>query len=182
MGKPLCVELCAGKYGWAPSFLRLGYQVIGFDVVRHRGYPGELVLQDVRTLEGSRLRCARVIVASPPCTEFSSARRAFWGVTERADLSVVRACFRIAREARVPIVLENVHGLQQWLGPAIHHWGKFYLWGDGVPALLPQGPRWKDRTKMMHRSPLLRARIPTELSEAVARFHLDVHEAAAYPG
>jgi len=46
------------------------------------------------------------------------------------------ACFRIARECGVPIVLENVKGAQPWVGQAAWHYGSYYLWGD-VPALMP---------------------------------------------
>jgi hypothetical protein len=40
------------------------------------------------------------------------------------------ACFRIARELNVPIVLENVKGGQRWVGKAQANFGSYYLWGD----------------------------------------------------
>lgn len=46
------------------------------------------------------------------------------------------ACFRIAREAGLPLIVENVKGAQPWVGAARWHFGSFYLWGD-VPALMP---------------------------------------------
>jgi hypothetical protein len=36
------------------------------------------------------------------------------------------------------MVLENVRGLQKFLGRAVAHYGSYYLWGD-VPLLLPIG-------------------------------------------
>jgi site-specific DNA-cytosine methylase len=50
--KPLAIDLYAGLGGWADGFLAEGYTVVGFDIERHDygtgGYPGKLVLQDVR--------------------------------------------------------------------------------------------------------------------------------------
>ena len=73
--RPLAIDLFCGLGGWAEGFLAEGYDVIGFDIERHDygtgGYPGQLVLQDVLTLHGSQFKDATVIVASPPCQEFS---------------------------------------------------------------------------------------------------------------
>ena len=71
----MVIDLYCGLGGWAEGFLSEGYSVIGFDIERHDygtgGYPGQLVLQDVTTLHGSQFKDAAVIVASPPCTEYS---------------------------------------------------------------------------------------------------------------
>ncbi len=130
-----------GLGGWAEGFLAEGYDVIGFDI-EARPYPGQLVLQDVLTLDGRQFRNAAVIVASPPCQEFSymampwkrakqKARYIRDRQTEWSRLTALFwACWRIAREAGVPMVLENVKGAQPWVGPARAHFGSFYLWGD----------------------------------------------------
>ena len=34
--KPLCIDLCCGLGGWAEGFLAEGYDVVGFDIKRHR--------------------------------------------------------------------------------------------------------------------------------------------------
>jgi hypothetical protein len=139
--KPLCIDLFCGLGGWAEGFLAEGYEVIGFDIERHDygtgGYPGQLVLQDVLTLDGRQFRNATVIVASPPCTEFSYRGR--YGRKKNLpppDTTMFRAPFRIAQEAGVPVVVENVVWAQEFVGRAHKHWGSFYLWGD-VPALMP---------------------------------------------
>lgn len=136
--KPLAIDLCCGLGGWAAGFLAEGYRVVGYDVVPFPEYPGELVLRDVRTLDPFEFRGAAVIVASPPCNEFSY-RDLPWGRRlglPPPDVSIFRACEWIGREAGRPCIIENVRGAQNWVGPACAHLGPFYLWGD-VPALLP---------------------------------------------
>ena len=108
--------------GWADGFLAEGYDGIGFDIERHDygtgGYPGQLVLQDVLTLDGRQFRNAAVIVASPPCQAYSYRKMpwgALWREHSRMDddgapagnyqgkdpifNDLFHACFRIAREA-----------------------------------------------------------------------------------
>src|SRR5271169_1994689 len=157
----LCVDLFCGLGGWSEGFLAEGWQCIGFDLEQHaygeQRYPGQLVLQDVLTLHGSQFRKADMIVASPPCQNYSymampfsrGKREASWQRWERdspfGDFhlnDLFNACFRIQREAcesagrHIPMVVENVNGAQPWVGRAAWHFGSFYLWGD-VPAIMP---------------------------------------------
>lgn len=168
MGKPLAIDLCSGLGGWAEGFLARGFRVVGFDVVP-LPYPGERVLQDVRTIDGRRFKGASVILASPPCEEFSRLSMPWTRdrVTGPPDLSIVEACYRIAREAGVPLVLENVKGAVGYLGPPVVRYGSRYLWGDGVPALIPLAPpsRKQGLSGTRRRE---RAMIPRALSEYVA--------------
>lgn len=73
--KPLAIDLYAGLGGWTDGLLAAGYRCIGFDIERHaygtHKYPGQLVLADVRQIHGKQFRNADLIVASPPCQEFS---------------------------------------------------------------------------------------------------------------
>lgn len=73
--KPLAIDLFCGLGGWTRALLEIGYYVVGFDIERHEyddlRYPGEIVLQDVRTLDGRQFRGAALIVASPPCQAYS---------------------------------------------------------------------------------------------------------------
>lgn len=124
--RPLCIDLYCGLGGWAQGFLDLGFDVVGFDTHRHDYgtgvYPGQLVLQDATTLHGSQFAHAAVIVASPPCQEFSymsmpwsrgkqiaAAIRGergvqfpdgYTGSRTRCELTALfDACFRIQQEA-----------------------------------------------------------------------------------
>ena len=162
--KPLVVELFCGMFGWSAGFVAEGYRSVGFDI-EHDQHHGtvpdgcQLVLQDVLTLHGSQFRDAAVIVASPPCQNYSylampwsrsqnpnnskaaKALRLKWE-TEGPDNRLFDACFRIQREAieaagrYIPMVVENVRGAQPWVGRSAWNYGSFHLWGD-VPALMP---------------------------------------------
>jgi site-specific DNA-cytosine methylase len=145
--KPLAIDLFCGLGGWAEGFLAEGWDVIGFDI-EARPYPGQLVLQDVLTLDGRQFRNAACIVASPPCQKYSymampwkpAKALAVWYREDPARIAELNAlfdaCFRIQREAieaaghQIPMVIENVKGAQPWVGPARAHFGSFYLWGN----------------------------------------------------
>jgi hypothetical protein len=170
---PLAIDLFCGLGGWAEGFLAEGYDVIGFDIER-RPYPGQLVLQDVLTLHGSQFRKAAVIVASPPCDQFSRWDQPWPNVVKNRtipDPSLWRAAERIATEAGVPLVIENVRGAQMFMGPAQAHFGKQYLWGD-VPALLPpiSGQNCgRQKQGLTSARKAERAKIPFPLAQHIAR-------------
>ena len=140
MRKPLAVDLFAGLGGWTIGLMLEGYDCIGFDIERHQygemRYPAQLVVQDVLTLHGSQFKTADLIVASPPCQEYSymampwklakakaAAIRADTTGAELARLNrLFDACFRIQAEAslaagrHIPMIVENVRGAQPWVG------------------------------------------------------------------
>lgn len=158
MRKPLAIELFAGLGGFSTAAMAENYDCIGFDIERHvygaHRYPAQLVIQDVRTIHGSQLKDAAFIWASPPCQFFSYCAMPWRRAKElaakvRADpvllekeLELFKVCFRIQREASeaaghlIPTVVENVRGIQPWVGRARWNFGSFYLFGD-VPALMP---------------------------------------------
>ena len=146
--KPVVYDLFCGLGGWTEAFLAEGYRAVGFDIERHDygtgGYPGELILRDIRSIHGSELKDAAVIVASPPCQAYSY-RAMPWKRAKALpppDNTLFNECFRIQREASeaaghyIPLIVENVRGAQKWVGRAQWNYGSFYLWGD-VPALMP---------------------------------------------
>lgn len=160
--RPLAIDLFCGLGGWTDGLIAEGYDVIGFDIEEHKygdeKYPAQLVLQDVLTIHGSQFKDAALIVASPPCQEYSymampwskakEIRRQYLsGERDQANLTALfDACFRIQREAIeasrhfIPLVVENVRGAQEWIGRSRWNFGSFHLWGD-VPALMPMTAR-----------------------------------------
>ena len=115
MTEPLAIDLFCGLGGWTEGLLAEGYRVVGFDIERHHygeaKYPAQLVLQDVLTIHGRQFKEAALIVASPPCQEYSymampwsiaKQKRAEYldGTRDRQQLTALfDACFRIQREA-----------------------------------------------------------------------------------
>ena len=158
MRQPIAIDLFCGLGGWTEGLLAEGYYVVGFDIERHvygeEKYPAQLVLQDVLTIHGKQFKDVDLIVASPPCQEYSwmampfskgkqRAREYRDGTRPMAQLTgLFDACFRIQREAceaagrHIPLVVENVRGAQEWVGRSRWSYGSFHLWGD-VPALMP---------------------------------------------
>lgn len=165
--KPVAIDLCCGLGGWTEGLLSEGWQVRGYDIEEHQygeeRYPAELVLRNVLEMHGSEIADADLIVASPPCTEYSymampwsrakQIARGLRGEDEFPDPyrgsrtiaelnAIFDACFRIQREAseaagrHIPMVVENVRGAQAWVGCAAFNFGSYYLWGD-VPVLMP---------------------------------------------
>jgi hypothetical protein len=185
---PLAIDLFCGLGGWTEGLLAEGYDVVGFDIERHQygdhHYPGQLVLQDVCSLVGAQFVDAALIVASPPCQEYSYMAMPWTRAKERAakyrsgeldvaDLTrLFDAAVRIGREAGVPTVIENVRGAQPWIGRSRWNYGSYHLWGD-VPALMPMTLK-REAVKIEHREDIRRgAKVTPHLTNAAEHFKND---------
>jgi hypothetical protein len=156
---PLCIELFCGMFGWSQGWLEMGGRAVGFDIehLPHHGpvpKGADLVIQDVLTLHGSQFRDADLILASPPCQEFSY-RALPWKRAKALPppfkgMELFNACYRIQAEAceaanrHIPMIIENVRGAQKWIGQSRWNYGSYYLWGN-MPALMPHGQPRKSR-------------------------------------
>ena len=150
-GKPLCIDGFCGLGGWAQGFLAEGWDVIGFDIERHKycgikEYPKrQLWLQDVLTIHGSQFKNADCLVMSPPCQSYSylampwsrskdpnnskaaKALRRKWE-TEGPDNRLFDACFRIQREA--------IEARSQEIGCHFWHEGKSHCPECYIPLIV----------------------------------------------
>jgi hypothetical protein len=186
---PLAIDLFCGLGGWTDGLLAEGWDVIGFDIERHHygdaKYPAQLVLQDVLTLHGKQFKDAALIVASPPCQEYSYMAMP-WSIAKKKQreyldgtrdvkqlTALFDACFRIQREAIeaaghfIPLIVENVRGAQKWVGRSRWNFGSFHLWGD-VPALMPMTSARRMKSKISCAPRLFSERIATTEEEAHA--------------
>jgi len=114
------LDLYCGEGGWSDGFYDTDFSCMGIDIV-DVDYPYDLLLQDVRTIDGHRLKGKfDVIVGSPPCRDFSvySNFSSTWKKPRDINngLSMVYAFFRIVREAQPRFwVMENVVPLKHFI-------------------------------------------------------------------
>lgn len=164
--KPIAYDLCCGSGGWAAGLIAAGWHVIGYDIDPMPGYPGEFRQRSVLEMSGDEMRDGSLIVASPPCQEFSRHDQPWTRAKNPPppDLSIWKACLRIASEAGLPIVIENVRGAQRFVGKAKARVGSFYLFGD-VPSGPPSNRGVRQKQSYTSSAKLDRARVPVQVGE-----------------
>lgn len=180
--KPVALDICCGKGGWAIGLMAAGFEVIGFDLEEFSGeYPGTFRRESAQFLAHNihraqeryglpELARAVLVVASPPCQEFSRHDQP-WTRKHNPpppDLSIWKACQKIGRELGLPLIIENVRGAQMFMGQAAWHCGPFYLWGD-VPALMPKDVQRRKKESMSSSAARTRAMIPFDLAHHIGK-------------
>lgn len=133
------LELFCGLGGWSKPWIKAGHDVTGVDI-KDLGYPGRFIKGDLFDLEFAE-NSYDVVLASPPCTEFSIAKKWGWGTQdERQGLDLVfRTFYLISKIKPKYFVVENVKGLAEFLPPPDDivkygsrnkHGKAAYLWGN----------------------------------------------------
>mgnify|MGYP000147264852 CR=1 FL=1 len=179
MRKLKVLDLFCGAGGWSIPFIKDGDYVVGVDI-RDVGYPGKLILKDVRELDGRQFRGFDLIIGSPPCEEFSIAKE-FWVHKGRLrniekGLELVRHFYRIVEEAQPKFwAMENVWQLTKyWHEKPI--W-KFRISRRGIRALwgnipIPLALDFQFRTRLCidygWEKRYLRAKIPYPIARFIA--------------
>jgi len=184
------LDLFCGRFGWGRAFAARGWEVVGVDLVEPSEIPQgcnfwrEDILE-VKSIDAHCLAKFDFICASSPCEQFSvHGMKHFHPNPPYPELGIklfnhTRA---LCESAGVPYVMENVRAAQQFVGKAVNHCGPFYLWGNAVPAIMPQGisKGFGDMSTAHYHanldriSPHIRAKhtatIPPELANCVADY------------
>lgn len=143
-------DLCSGLGGWSEAFVQDGWTVVRIETSQDLQYVPHTYQLDVREWAdwADDFPKPDVILASPPCLEFSTAYMAPKAVAAREgrefepDMSIVNACKDII-EAFEPRwwCIENVNGAISTFNPLLGTFsqkvGPFYLWGNFPILLLP---------------------------------------------
>jgi hypothetical protein len=185
------LDLFCGRLGWSKAFLARGWEAVGVDLVEPPEIPAGFTFLEFDILElcllGGELRVDGrgfdFIVASSPCEQFSKfGMPNFYPDPPYPSLGI--RLFNHTREiceaSGIPYVMENVWGAQKFVGDAAMHCGPFFLWGSGLPAIMPQGFRkggrlgtggWQHTgSKNKKENAAMVATIPPELSACVADY------------
>ena len=140
------LDLFCGRFGWSRAFAARGWECVGIDLVAPPEIPEGcfFVQADILKLTSAELRkcyAPDFICASSPCEQFSvHGMKHFHPNPAYPTLGIelfnhTRA---LCEESGVPYVMENVRAAQEFVGWAQGRSAPFFLWGSGVPPLLPK--------------------------------------------
>ena len=139
------LDLFCGRWGWSAAFAARGWDCIGVDLVSYPGPAGSYLYDlDVLALTPAWIARERIdfIVASSPCEEFSIHGMKHFHPNPKypeTGIKLFNHTRALCEASGLPYVMENVRPAQKFVGRAVHHCGPFYLWGNAVPILMPQG-------------------------------------------
>jgi len=203
---PRLLDLFAGRLGWSKAFLERGWDVIAIDLtLPAMDIPERCIFikADVLQIRSSPYGLFSIrefddrgpflweekfdfVCASPPCEQFSvHGMKHFHPNPPNPDMGIklFDHTRSICENSGLPYIMENVRPAQQFVGPASHHCGPFYLWGNAVPPLMPGGRITKNFGNMSiahyhanldtissHIRAKTTATIPSEISACVANY------------
>lgn len=138
------LDLFCGRWGWSKAFAARGWECVGVDLVAPPEIPEgcTFIQRDILTMTPADVRGFDFICASSPCEQFSvHAMRHFHPNPKfpALGLQLFNHTRMLCDVSGVPYVMENVRAAQEFVGVATQHCGPFYLWGSGVPPIMPQG-------------------------------------------
>ena len=180
------IDLYCGMGGWVQAFPK-EWDVTGYDVMDFsKEYQGKFVQCDLLEYNGFPEH-PDLIVASPPCTEFSKASMPkSWACNRKEpDIDMAVKLFSRAQEIIKDLqpewwIIENVRGSQKYMGKADMHIGSRYLWTN----MEIRGAHIDDVKKSWlppsKNRPALRAMIPYGLSALVVQAMKGVFATSIY--
>lgn len=132
------LELFCGRGGWSKPWIESGHDVTGIDI-NDLGYPGKFIKADLLDYEPEPIY--DVILASPPCSEFTQMKFHNGNADERQGLDLVyRTFYLIGKLKPKYFLIENVKGLAKFIDKPDQkiRYGKSnkwaYLWTN-IPQL-----------------------------------------------
>lgn len=178
--KPTALNFYCGIWddGWALALEAAGWAVInvGIEIAEDHRIKGAVLRADMREVASKPQAFfpaldVGLIVASPPCQEFSRASQPFKKSREHARLHPPSTeLFEAAFKARtllqdaishpIPLVVENVMGAVPYVGPPAYRYGSFYLWGD-VPPFMPPVAKYGHDGKPIGRKGFTEVKVKT---------------------
>lgn len=148
----MMLDLFAGRLGWAKAFIARGWKAVCVDLVQPPEIPEGVIFRqmDVSSVNMETIRSWEQLFgekflfacASSPCEKFSvHGMKHFHPNPPYPDegIRLFEHTRSLLEWMEIPYCMENVRAAQQFVGRAVHHCGPFYLWGTGVPAIMPQG-------------------------------------------
>ena len=138
--KKIILDLCGGTGSWSRPYKEAGYKVINvtlpaFDITKTQFYPNYMCIGGGKSFDTVWYKDVYGILAAPPCTMFSIARRTAKTPPDfKGAMEVVEACLMIIWQCRFSgslkfWALENPMGLlRQFLGKP---WYTFEQWEFG---------------------------------------------------
>lgn len=106
--KPVLLDLFCGAGGAAMGYYEAGFEVVGIDIKHQRNYPFRFIEGDV--LDLGLWPAFDAVHASPPCTEFTKAKRGRVGHTGWMEngSNLLRQTSIVLSALAAPHVIENV--------------------------------------------------------------------------
>lgn len=158
---PRLLDLFCGRFGWSRAFAARGWECVGIDLVEpdevpegctfiqadilNLRYSGDFTSNNWFLVEGTERRFIGdfdFVCVSSPCEQFSLFGMAHFHPNPPypdIGLKLFHYSQGLCEASGARYVMENVRPAQKFVGPAANHCGPFYLWGNSVPILMPQG-------------------------------------------
>lgn len=146
---PRLLDLFCGRCGIAKVFAERGWDCVAVDLVEPSNI--EELPRNIEFYQADVLGISHWWIqqrnfdfawASSPCEQFSvHGMKHFHPNPPHPELGLklFNHTKQILELSGLPYVMENVRSAQQFVGKAVHHCRPFYLWGNAVPLLMPQG-------------------------------------------
>jgi hypothetical protein len=155
------LDLFCGRFGWGKVFAQRGWEVVGIDLIQPPEVPdgctfikadilnlrfsGDFVSNNWFLIEDGRryfIGHFDAVCCSSPCEQFS-----LFGMSHfhpdppypEMGIKLFNHTRAVCEASGCLYVMENVKRAQDFVGVATNHCGPFYLWGSGVPMLMPMG-------------------------------------------